>query len=219
MQVFFQTHPGGYGEGDRFLGVTVPVQRKLARQFAFELDFKEIAESLQSPWHEVRLTTLFIMILRYQRAKQTNDVARAQALVDMYLENLDFVNNWDLVDSSAHLILGVHLQNKPCRILWDLARSGHLWRQRVAMIATFHFIRRDDFDTTMELAREFLNHPHDLMAKAVGWMLREVGNRDVWVLHNFLQSHATLMPRTMLRYAIEKFSPAERQRYLRMGKL
>jgi 3-methyladenine DNA glycosylase AlkD len=208
---FFKALPGGYGEGDLFLGVTVPLQRKIARAYYREIELPELQQLLRNQFHECRLTALFILILKYEKAKRAED---QQHLVNYYLGNIDYVNNWDLVDSSAYKILGPHLEKGDRRLLYDLARSGHLWRQRVAIISTLHFIRSGDFNDTLKLSEILLDHEHDLIHKAVGWMLREVGNRDFKTEYKFLKRHYQTMPRTALRYAIEKFDPALRKQFM-----
>jgi 3-methyladenine DNA glycosylase AlkD len=206
---FFKTGPGEYGEGDRFLGVTVPEQRRVARRFDL-LPLHEAVRLLHSPWHEERLTALFILVRRYERGSP----GEQQEVFDAYLGNLDRVNNWDLVDSSALQIVGRHLATRKRTLLRHLSRSPDLWRRRVAIIATLAFIRERDFGDTITIAGILLADPHDLIHKAVGWMLREVGNRDRAVLETFLDRHARRMPRTMLRYAIEKLPKGMRSRYL-----
>jgi 3-methyladenine DNA glycosylase AlkD len=208
---FFRAYPGGYGEGDRFYVVPVPEQRKIARQF-HDLSEKEIIRLLRDPYHECRLTALFIMVDQFQKG----DDETRNRIVTIYIDHLDFVNNWDLVDSSAHKILGASLVSCVDRSVLDsLAKSGHLWRQRVSIVACLEFIRRNDFHEILALAEFFLEHPHDLIHKAVGWMLREVGKRDEEALTEFLQCHYQKMPRTMLRYAIEKFDRSTRTAYLK----
>ena len=209
-QRFFKTGPGEYAEGDQFLGVSVPMQRRIARDFR-GLPLAEIGHLLRDPVHECRLTGLILMVGKYRPA----DPEEKQALVDLYLSNLDHVNNWDLVDTSAPGILGEHLlQTEDRSILNELAASGDLWRQRTAVLATLTFIRAGRFAETLRLAEELLPHPHDLIHKAVGWMLREVGERDRAAEEAFLARHYPSMPRTMLRYAIEKFPPELRTAYL-----
>ena len=208
---FFKAMPGGYGEGDRFIGIQVPVQRKIARKYFKDISLKETEKLLQDPVHECRLTALFILCLRYEKA---NGEESKTEIVDLYLRNLSFVNNWDLVDSSAYKILGRHLMDKKKYILYDLAESGELWKQRTAIIATLHFIKNGRFTETLALAKIFLDHKHDLMHKAVGWMLREIGKHDFNVEYGFLLENYRKMPRTMLRYAIEKFDPALRKKFL-----
>lgn len=206
---FFKTGPGEYGEGDRFLGVTVLDQRRVARAFE-ALPPTQVVTLLQSAWHEERLTALLILVRQYERG----DEARRQAIHDLYLANLDRVNNWDLVDSSAVQLVGMHLMGRKRTLLRSLARSPDLWRRRVAIIATLAFIREHDFADTLAIARMLLRDQQDLVHKAVGWMLREVGNRDRSVLLGFLDQHAAVMPRTMLRYAIEKFPAPLRRKYM-----
>ncbi len=208
-RAFFKAGPGQYGEGDRFLGVTVPAQRKVARRYR-DLPLRSVRSLLCDPHHECRLTALLILVLQFERGGE----AERSRIVSFYLEHLDFVNSWDLVDSSAHQILGAWLEGRDRSVLDELAASGHLWRQRVAMIATYHFIRQGEFDDALRLSRTLLDHEHDLIHKAVGWMLREVGNRNLEVEERFLERHYRRMPRTMLRYAIEKFEKAERRAYL-----
>ena len=210
---YFKTGPGEYGEGDQFIGVTVPNQRKVAREFR-ELDLKEAQKLLDSPIHEHRLTAIFIMYIQYKKAKEEE---QREKIYLMYLKNVEKgnVNNWDLVDSSASYIAGDFLLDKPRDILYQLAKDGHLWQQRVAIIATAKFIDNDQFDDTFSIAEILLHHDHDLIQKAVGWMLREVGKRDVVAEQEFLDAHYKDMPRTMLRYAIEKFSKETRQEYLK----
>ena len=206
---YFKAGAGEYAEGDRFLGVTVPKQRRVARRYE-ALPWRSIQSLLRDPFHECRLTALLILVRRFERGTET----QRERIVNFYLDHLDFVNNWDLVDSSAHKILGAWLEHRDRSVLYELAASGHLWRQRVAVIATFHFIANDDFEDSLALATQLRDHEHDLIHKAVGWMLREIGNRDRSVEEAFLAEHHRKMPRTMLRYAIEKFEPARRKAYL-----
>lgn len=210
LQRFFKTGPGEYGEGDRFLGVTVPNQRKVVRGFR-KLPLPEALKLLRSPFHEHRLTALLILVELYKRA----DADGKQAVFDAYLAHLKHVNNWDLVDSSAHLIVGPHIQDKPRPLLGKLARSKDLWERRVAMLSTFHFIRNGEGRDALWVAEILLQDDHDLIHKAVGWMLREVGDRvDRAALLGFLDAHAARMPRTMLRYALEKLSAPQKKRYM-----
>lgn len=208
LQRFFKTGPGEYGEGDVFLGLRVPVTRRLAKQFA-GLEECDIVALLRSEIHEERLLALILLVNRYER-----DVAARPNIYKFYLTHLSRVNNWDLVDSSAPYIVGPHLLTRSRKILFQLARSPNIWRRRVAMLAAFHFIRAGDFTDALRLAELLRDDEHDLMHKAVGWMLREIGKRDETVLKHYLDQHAGKMPRTMLRYAIEKCSPRERQKYL-----
>jgi 3-methyladenine DNA glycosylase AlkD len=208
---FFKTGAGQYGAGDRFLGVTVPEQRVIARQYP-NLTLPQLERLLRSSYHEFRLTALLILVRRYEKAKA--DAATQRSIVDFYLRNRRWVNNWDLVDSSASYILGEYLVDRSRTRLHTLARSRSLWDRRIAIIATAAFIRRGDFADTFRIAAVLLDDDHDLIHKAVGWMLREVGNRDRAAEERFLRQHYRRMPRTMLRYAIEKFPPALRKRYL-----
>ena len=206
---FFKCGPGEYGEGDRFLGVTVPSQRRVARQFR-DLPLTEIETLLLDRYHECRLTALIIMSERVRRGDRT----QVQAIVRLYLEKMDRVNNWDLVDCSADKILGEFLLDEDRTLLDRLAAADDLWQNRIAMIATYRFIKEQQFEDTLRIAETLLEHPHDLIHKAVGWMLREVGKRDQAVLEAFLDEHGATMPRTMLRYAIERLPEKKRQRYL-----
>ena len=209
---FFKALPGGYGEGDRFMGVTVPNQRKVAKKYCRSISREELERLLQDPVHECRSTALFVMVYKYEYSKSE---VEKEAIVQGYLDNLPYVNNWDLVDSSAYKILGPHLENKDRALLYTLAASENLWEQRVAVITTLHFIRQNDFHDILLIAELLINHSHDLIHKAVGWMLREVGKRNVLMELEFLNKHYKRMSRTMLRYAIEKLEPGLRKKYLR----
>ncbi len=220
---FFQCFPGGYGEGDQFLGITVPVLRKITWLHR-NIAENDIRDCIRSKYHEVRLTGIFLLVERYKKSGGKNSASPPEKWVNMYLENKGYVNNWDLVDSSAAQILGDYLRKKAASgkkesldILTQLSRSPSLWDNRIAMIATQEFIRYGEFTATLELADVFLDHPHDLMHKATGWMLREIGNRDKISLDTYLKKTYKKMPRTMLRYAIEKFPEAERKAYLSGG--
>lgn len=210
---FFKTGKGEYGEGDKFMGVTVPNQRIVAKKFK-TLSLNEIETLLYDPIHECRLTSILILVLQFEKG---ND-AEKKLIYDFYLKHIGQVNNWDLVDSSAHKIVGAHLFERPRLKLYQLAKTKHLWSQRIAIVATYWFIKRDDFDDILAISDLLLNHEHDLIHKAIGWMLREMGKRDVSVLQTFLQTRYKKMPRTMLRYSIEKFDKPERDRYL-LGKV
>jgi 3-methyladenine DNA glycosylase AlkD len=210
LQRFFKTGPGEYGQGDRFRGIRVPELRRLAGKYR-HLPLAEAAGLLLSDWHEDRLLALLILIHQYDRG----DPDLREAVHRLYLDHRDRVNNWDLVDISAPSLLGRHLEGRPRDLLTDLATAGGLWERRMAIMATFHFIRQGDFDDTLRLALLLLDDPEDLIHKAVGWMLREVGKRDAAVAEAFLQAHYRQMPRTMLRYAIERFPEARRQAYLK----
>ena len=209
---YFKSGPGEYAEGDQFLGVANPDLRAISKLFWNEVSEEEVAELLNDPIHEVRLLGIFILVLKFQKAKTP---ANKEVWVNVYLNNLEKINNWDLVDSSAYQILGMWLEDKPREILIEFANSGNLWKQRIAMIATMHFIKKDDFKDTLAIAKILLHHEHDLIHKAVGWMLREAGNRDLQTEERFLKKHYKTMPRTALRYAIEKFPEEKRQAYLK----
>lgn len=209
---FFKTGVGEYGEGDKFIGVAVPNQRKVARKYYIDIELDEVEMLLREPIHEYRLTALFILCLKFEKTKE--DTIK-QSIVNLYLYNLQFVNNWDLVDSSAYIILGPHLQNKNKDVLYEFARSNDIWQQRIAIITTLHFIRNNKYEDTLKIAKILLDNEHDLIHKAVGWMLREIGNRNLQIEIEFLQKHYKQMPRTMLRYAIEKFDEELRQKFLK----
>ena len=210
---FFKTGEGQYGHGDAFLGVTVPEQRRIAKRFA-ALPQGELRTLLRSPVHECRLTALLILVRQYERG----DASLRARIARFYLAHRARVNNWDLVDSSAPYILGRHLLDKDRAVLYRLARSRRLWDRRIAIIATAAFIRAGDYRDTLAIAKLLLADPHDLIHKAVGWMLREVGNRSLATEERFLKAHAARMPRTMLRYAIEKFHETKRAAYLARGR-
>lgn len=210
---FFKTGPGEYGEGDRFLGIRMPALRKLAREFQ-SLSLKEIETLLHSAYHEHRLLALLLLVRAYERG----DEQQRQRIYRLYLDNTKHINNWDLVDTSAGHIVGAHLSHRSRRPLTRLARSRSVWERRIAMLATFHFVKRGEFQPTLEIAEMLLNDSHDLIHKAAGWMLREVGKRDQSVATRFLDTHYPHMPRTMLRYALERLPARTRQRYLTIGK-
>ncbi len=210
LQRFFKTGPGEYGEGDRFRGLRVPTLRGLARKHQ-DLSLADSGRLLSSPFHEDRLLALLILILQYYRGGQS---VRDQ-IHRFYLEHTRLVNNWDLVDASAPHLLGHYLVDRPRDLLTRLAASGNLWERRLAIIATLHFIKRQEFDDTLRMARLLLKDPEDLIHKAVGWMLREVQKRDTAVAEAFLMENYRQMPRTMLRYAIERLPEARRQAYLK----
>ncbi|MEK7184207.1 MAG: DNA alkylation repair protein [Patescibacteria group bacterium] len=214
---FFKTGPGQYGEGDQFIGVSVPQQRTVVRQFE-KLAFQDIEKLLVSPIHEHRLTATLILVRQFGQAKK--DSAQQLKIVEFYLQHLHGINNWDIVDSSASYILGDYYLARPeqnaewQKLLRKLVRSPVVWERRVAVLAAGAFIRVGIFDDTLELAELLVADKHDLIHKAVGWMLREVGKKDEKVLRQFLDKHASVMPRTMLRYAIERFSKSDREHYL-----
>ncbi|OGP84320.1 MAG: DNA alkylation repair protein [Deltaproteobacteria bacterium RBG_16_54_11] len=207
---FFKTGPGEYGEGDIFLGVTVPELRQLAASYQ-AITLREVTQLLRSTIHEERLLALLILCRTYAGG----DESAKKTIYELYLRNSQFVNNWDLVDASAEHIVGAFLVGKSKRPLYALARSSDLWERRIAIMATFHFIKRGAFAETIKIARILLSDEEDLIHKAVGWMLREVGKRRLETAERFLRKHCTTMPRTMLRYAIERFPEPKRQRYLK----
>ena len=211
MKRFFKTGRGEYGEGDRFLGVSVPDQRRIAKSFLHETDETIISALLDSPYHEDRLTSVFLLVEKF---KSEYKKGNGKPWADLYLEKRDCINNWDLVDSSAHHILGKWLEDKDRKILYKLAKEDMLWSNRIAVVSTLHFIRNNDFTDILKLAGNMLSHPHDLIHKATGWMLREAWQRDQLTIEEFLDEYASSMPRTMLRYAIEKMEAQKRKSYL-----
>jgi 3-methyladenine DNA glycosylase AlkD len=210
LQRFFKTGKGEYGEGDSFLGIRVPATRKLAREYR-GLPIEEAAKLLLSPLHEARLLALLILNDSFKRG----DDRERERIYRLYLANTSRINNWDLVDSSAEHIVGPYLKERSRAVLRKLARSTMLWERRIAIMATFHFIKGREYDETLAIAEMLLDDREDLIHKAVGWMLREIGNRDIAVEEEFLARHYRRMPRTMLRYAIEKFPEERRLAYLR----
>lgn len=207
--VFFKTGVGQYAQHDQFIGVSVPAVRKIAKKYK-NISLEEIQLLLNSPINEERLLALLILVNQYQKAEHDIKIE----LYEFYLRNLQQVNNWNLVDSSAHLIIGAHLVNADKQILLHLAESELLWKRRIAIVATWYFIRNNDLDWTFKIAKQLLTDKHDLIHKAVGWMLREAGKKNQNQLTSFLDAHACKMPRTMLRYAIEKFPELQRKEYL-----
>ncbi len=206
---FFKTGPGEYGEGDRFLGIRVPVLRKKAREFS-HTPLMETLRLLRSAFHEERLVALFILVGKFSKAMSD----QKKKIYELYLKHTEYINNWDLVDSSAGHIVGAYLADKNKKPIYRLAGSRNPWERRIAVISTFPMIKTNDYDTTLDVSRMLLTDEEDLIHKAVGWMLREIGKRDLAVERDFLNKHSREMPRTMLRYAIEKFSEEERQIYL-----
>ena len=208
-QRYFKTGPGEYAAGDRFLGVRVPVLRKLAGKFR-EMSLAQTRQLLRSRFHECRLLALIVLVERHKKASDAvrRDIHR------LYLDSTAYVNNWDLVDASAAQLVGAHLDGRSHRLLYRLARSSNLWERRIAIIASYHCIRQGEYEHTLQIAELLIDDDHDLIHKAVGWMLREVGNRDRDVAQRFLRRHYRQMPRTMLRYAIERYPPGLRREYL-----
>ena len=213
---FFKTGPGQYGEGDRFLGIKVPVTRSVVKDCWKETGFGELEECIRSGYHEVRLAALLSLVQIFTHAKKDEDLKRR--CVDFYLGHTEYINNWDLVDLSCYEILGRWLLDKDRRLLYDLAGNGKtIWEQRIGMVSTMQFLRKGELDDTYAIAEIFLEKPqpiHDLLQKAVGWLLRDAGKRDKERLRHWLEVNVRRMPRTMLRYAIEKFPEEERRYYL-----
>ena len=210
LQRFFKTAPGQYADGDIFIGLMVPQLRAVCRE-CVDVTLADAATLLGSPVHEERLLALLLLVNGFRRGSS----AEQRKIYDLYMANTAFINNWDLVDSSAHQIVGAWLQGRSRVPLRRLARSDSIWERRIAIIATFHDIKRGEFDEAFRIADMLLADAHDLIHKAVGWMLREVGNRDAAAERRFLKDRYGRMPRTMLRYAIEKFPERERRRYLK----
>lgn len=210
QQRYFKTGPGEYAEGDVFIGVKVPKVRTLVSRFR-GADLSVVKELLMSQVHEERLLALLILVRKYR----DGDEQLRSDIYNLYLEQTEYINNWDLIDTSAEHIVGAYVSERDRNILHDLVRSGSLWERRISIMATLHFIKKGDFATTLKLAELLLHDREDLIHKAVGWMLREVGNRNQEVEEEFLKRHYKKMPRTMLRYAIEKFPEELRQDYLK----
>ena len=212
LPYFFKTGKGQYGEGDKFLGVVVPDARKVAKANK-DIPFSEAEKLLRNEYHECRLCALLILVERFKKAKYEPE---KELIYNFYLSQTKYINNWDLVDLTARDIVGAYLADKEDRsVLYKLAKSELLWDQRIAIVATYAFIKKSDFNDTLRLSEIYLTHKHDLMHKATGWMLREVGKQDKDALVGFLEEYSKIMPRTMLRYSIEKFSPEERAYYMK----
>ena len=218
---FFKTGKGQYGEGDMFLGIKVPVTRSLVKEIWRDCTLEELSATISSPWHEIRLCTLLVLVQIFKHAKK--DAGLQKRCVDFYLANTRYINNWDLVDLSCYEILGTWLLDKDRSILYDLARNGRtIWEQRIGMVSCMQFVRGGQLDDTLAIADILLHHKHDLIHKAVGWMIREVGKRDPGLMLGYLGTPAPgeelarcrTMPRTALRYAIENLPEEERQKFL-----
>lgn len=208
---FFKTGKGEYGEGDLFVGVVVPHARTIAQRY-IEADDDSLHELLLSPYHEHRLTALLILTYRFEKSKNEKE---KEAIVDFYLKHVDAINNWDLVDLTCYKFLGRWLYDKDRTLLYDWARTDHLWKQRIAMVSCMYFVKKGEFKDCFAIADILQHHPHDLIHKAVGWLLREAGKKDEQTLVAYLLPRYRQMPRTMLRYAIERFSPTDRQAFLK----
>ncbi len=212
-QRFFKTGKGEYGEGDLFLGIKVPDTRKVVNKYKFLLSIGDIEEILNSKYHEERMFALLTLVAKYQ-AKETSE-EKKQKIYDFYISHTDRINNWDLVDVTCPHIVGVHLLDRERKLLYDFAKSEDLWKKRIAIISTFTFINAGQYEDTLNISDILLQDSHDLIHKAVGWALRNVGNKDLETELNFLDSRYKTMPRTMLRYATEKFDEELRQAYLK----
>ena len=210
LQRFFKTGSGEYGEGDVFIGVGVPELRKLVKEYP-DITIKESVQLLRSSIHEERMFSLLILVGKYSKGSETVK----KRIYELYLKNTNFINSWDLVDGSAHQIVGDFLMDKSKEPVYRLANSKSLWERRIAILSTFHFIKHDNYSETLKISKILLPDEQDLIHKAVGWMLREIGNRDIFTLETFLKKYYKKMPRTMLRYAIEKFPESKRQKYLK----
>ena len=210
LQGFFKTGPGQYGEGDVFLGIKVPELRKLAKEYQ-DISTKEVRQLLKSSIHEERLLALLILVRTYSKGNE----ATKKRIYYLYMKNTQFVNNWDLVDGSAEHIVGAFLMDKSKKPLYRFVKSEDLWERRISIMSTFHFIKQGEFSETLKISKILLTDGEDLIHKAVGWMLREIGKRHMLTEERFLREHYRKMPRTMLRYAIEKFPEPKRQRYLK----
>ena len=211
LSQFFKTGKGQYAEGDIFLGVNVPVNKSIVKKYYKDIKPEDIVFMLHSPLHEYRFAALQIMIMQYEKA----DKNKQNELVELYLNNLSGINNWDLVDCSAHKIIGAwSYEKQDVSQIIKLSDSHNLWQERIAVVASWAFIKQGQYDLTLNLAQKFINHEHDLMHKAVGWMLREVGKQNTKVLTDFLDVYASKLPRTTLRYAIERFSKDEKEKYM-----
>lgn len=211
---FFKTGKGQYGYGDIFWGITVPNTRLVAKKYYKDITLEQSQELLHSPIHEIRLTSLHMLVYKYEKAPK----ALKRDIVDLYLSNLEYVNNWDLVDLSCYKILGDYMLHNPKErsILYTLAKSSNIWKQRVSVVSCYSLIKKDEFDDILKLSYLFLDNKEDLMHKAVGWMLRELGKRNLDTLRRFLDINVKKMPRTMLRYSIERMDEIERKKYLNM---
>jgi len=207
---FFKTGKGEYGESDRFLGIRVPVLRQQAKKYR-QIELSDIKKLLQSFFHEERLCSLIILVDKFSKGTEEEKAN----IFNFYLDSIEHINNWDLVDSSAHYIVGVYLENRNRDILYKMAESGNLWERRIAIMSTFYLIKKNMFKDALNISEILLKDREDLIHKAVGWMLREIGKRDKPAEKNFLDKYYKDMPRTMLRYAIEKFQETERQKYLK----
>jgi len=208
---FFKTGKGEYGEGDSFYGTSVPEMRIVAKKYK-DTGLDEVQELLKNKYHECRLVALMILVDKFRKSKNDSEKKK---IYELYISNTTYINNWDLVDLSAHAIVGAYLENKDRVILYRFAKSKMLWERRISIIAASHYIRKNDFNDTIKISEILLHDKEDLIHKAVGWMLREVGKRDQDAEERFLQKHYKTMPRTMLRYAIERFDAKKKEYYMK----
>lgn len=216
LRGFFKTRKGEYAEGDKFLGVVVPEQRNIAKKYYSNITLGGISQLLKSAYHEVRMTGLLMLVSKIEKTK---DAKKREAVVDCYMKNIEAVNNWDLVDLSAPNIIGRYLSDKDKTLLYELAASDNLWKQRIALLSTFYFIKQNHFDDTLAICEMLMDNAHDLIQKSIGWMLREIGKRDIAKEKEFLDKYAAIMPRISLRYSLEHFSEAEKEYYMKMDSL
>lgn len=211
---FFKTGKGEYGEGDTFIGVTVPNQRLIAKEYFTQISLNEISDLLKVNIHEYRLIALIMLVYQFEKTK---DSIKQKEIVDFYLKHTRYINNWDLVDTSSYKIFGRYCyENHQDEILFQLAESDNMWEKRIAIVSTMYHIKKDQLDITPQIVLKNMNHPHDLMHKANGWLLREMGKRNEQRLIDFLDNFTTKLPRTSLRYAIEKLTPAQRKYYMEL---
>lgn len=207
--IFFKTAKGEYGSGDLFLGLKVPTVRMISKKYYDKVNLKQINILIKNPYHEIRLAAIIMLVLKYKKAEPKEK----EKIFKLYLKNVNYINNWDLVDVSAQYIVGPFVFGSSKK-LWELAKTDHLWSQRISVLSTFYFIRQGSYQATLDLSKHFLSHKHDLIHKATGWMLREIGKRDISALCAFLDEHHKVMPRTMLRYSIEKLPQDKKKFYM-----
>lgn len=217
LQRFFKTGPGEYGEGDIFIGIDSPTLHTVAQKYQ-DLDFSVLTDLIKSKIHEERALALSILVIQYKKAQKKQDLSQQKKIYNFYFKYKKHINNWDLVDMSCRDVMGAYLFDKDRRILYKLAKSKSLWDRRLAIISTLYFLREKDYKDTLKISEMLLKDEQDLIHKASGWMLREMGKRDEEPLIQFLNKHAAHMPRTMLRYSLEKLSPTLKKKYMAMGK-
>ncbi len=211
LSQFFKTGKGQYAEGDVFLGINIPIIKNVVKRYYADLSMQDIAKLLHAPWHDYRFAALQSLVMQYEKA----DINGQKNIFNTYIENIEGINNWDLVDCSAHKIIGAwSYKQQDLSQIKKLSDSKNLWQERIAVVSSWYFIKQKQYDLTLNLAKKFINHPHDLIHKAIGWMLREIGKQDKKVLTDFLDIYASNLPRTTLRYAIERFAKEERELYM-----